>query len=650
MFQINQEDVLRLAQIVREETGNQVQEKNYSMLESRIRSHILKLGLDSMEHYWAHFKNEEKSERSALQSLMTTHYTFFFREFAHFELLEAWIEMQADRLKNRFQQTKAPMRVWSAACSRGQEVYSLAMFLDLHLLKKHGIPFEVVGTDIDAESVNFSRNGVYSIKEVNTIPQMYLSGNWKRGTGPIKEFAAVHPDLKLKTRFEVLNLLEVAKWKESQKFDIVFCRNVFIYFSEENVKSIALSLADRLRDQGLMISGMSEPLRFSGWNLSSFGPSCYQYFTPTNTHAEPVPSAAVAKTKATNVTTMPLASAKAATLSQEKPRVVVPISTDNHMSQNKYRVLCVDDSVTIQMLIKKIYSQDPLCERVDVAGNGKEARQQIDKNKYDVITLDIHMPEVSGIDFLEKFYNRKVDPPVIMVSSVNRTDVELATKALSLGAFDYVEKPAMNNLEKSSDEILMKTKMALRQKQMPSEKVADGFDASISQKIVIPDASQCVRVVLAGSTSRFALESVVRAQKNEYRSPALMVVWDSNNESKRIEGDVLQWTDRQVVELRDANAFLKPNHIYICSPEIISQVVSVHKFKSASLQVLDKKNVDLTGLKKASYIQVLIDESINDYGSAFERQSGFIISDVTPATSFASLSIEFFANLRKAAA
>ncbi len=96
-------DIQKLAQIVRDETGIQVLEKNYSMLESRIRSHIIKLGLSSMEEYWSHFQANEKSERDLLQSLMTTHYTFFFREYAHFEVLEKWISEELPRLRERFE-------------------------------------------------------------------------------------------------------------------------------------------------------------------------------------------------------------------------------------------------------------------------------------------------------------------------------------------------------------------------------------------------------------------------------------------------------------------------------------------------------------------------------------------------------------------
>ena len=622
LVNLTKADLLRLAQVVRDETGNQVQEKNFPMLESRIRSHILKLGLASIEDYWVHFQAHEKEERELLQSLMTTHYTFFFREYTHFELLEKWVNEESERLKARFEKTKQPVRIWSAACSRGQEVYSLAMFLEFCLFKKYGIPFEITGTDIDSESVAHAKNGVYTIQEVNTIPQMYLNGYWKRGTGPVKDFAAVHPTLKSKTQFEALNLFELPGWKNQNKFDVIFCRNVFIYFSEENVKKVALDLAKRLETRGLLVSGVSEPLRFSNWNLRLIGPSCYQNLG--NEQKNELTQSSVGNEK--SVTPSP----------QKSPQSA------------KYRVLCVDDSTTIQTLIKKIFSTDPQCERVDVAGHGKEARLKLDTGKYDLITLDIHMPEVNGIEFLERLYQRKTDPPVLMISSVNRTDIELATKSISLGAFDYVEKPAMNNLQKSTDEILTKAKMALRAKSKPEEESVGNFDASISQQIVVPDASQCLRVIVATSQSKKLLEQVIKGQKNEYRSPALLVLWHQSGEN--IESDLLNWTNRQITSLKDAHQTLKPNSVYLAKEDLHSEVLSNIKGKSVSLQILNQTTTDVTALKRFTSIQVLIDESIGNFQSTFEKQQGLKVSDITPATSFPSLSVEFFANLRKAAA
>lgn len=615
------EDLFRLAQIVREETGNLVLEKNFHMLESRIRIHMMKLGLPSFNEYWAHFARNEEEERVALQSLMTTHHTFFFREFEHFEVLANWIDSESPRLKERFQKTQTPVRVWSAACSRGQEVYSLAMFLELHLFKKSGIPFEILGTDIDVESIAYAQNGVYPIKEANTIPQKYLNGYWKKGTGPIKDFAAVHSNLKSKVRFLPLNLLKLDEWPERQSYDVVFCRNVFIYFSEDNIRKIAKGLTSRLDKNGLFVSGVSEPLRFPDWDLKIVGPSCYRF------HKE-IPAAAE-----TSVT------------SSSKPIAVLP----KMPPERRYRVLCVDDSSTIQTLMKRIFGGDPECAGIETAANGQEARAKLDQGKYDLITLDIHMPVVNGIEFLERFYSRKTDPPVIMVSSVNRTDLDLATKSMALGAFDYVEKPAMNNLQKSADEILTKARMALRAKTLMSEGEALGsFDASIGKKIVVHDASQCLRVVVASRASILQVEQVVRGQDAEYRSPPLLIVWSDEAKEAPLERELLKWSQRQIVTLREQKIILKPNQIFLIDSDKATAFLKDVRAKSASLQILDKNMPDLAGLKGIAALQVLVDETLSS--QLAEIKVRWRVSDLTPAISFSSLSAEFFANLRKASA
>lgn len=631
LVDIRTADVLKLAEIIRAETGNQVAEKNHSMIVSRIRTRLIKLGLDNMEVYWSYFSAHEIEEREVLRNLMTTHYTFFFREYVHFEVLQQWISQNAQRLKDRYQKNQQPVRVWSAACSRGHEVYSLASFLELELKTKLGVPYEVLGTDIDSDSVQSARNGVYPLKEVNTIPQMYLSRFWKKGTGAVKDFAAAHPTIRDKVSFEVVNLLELNALPSSHLFDVIFCRNVFIYFSEENVRQIALSLEKRLDPAGLFVSGLSEPVRFPGWNMQTVGPSCYSR-QQVESHTQ------------TDRTT-----------SLAKARVgLVPAETAQPTSNNRYSVLCVDDSNTIQVLMKKIFSMDPDCERIDSAMNGREARSMMNKHHYSLITLDIHMPEVNGIEFLEFHYDRKNDPPVVMVSSVNRTDLDLATRSVSLGAFDYVEKPAMNNLQKSSQEILTKAKMAMRAKTSVAAVEDTGFDQSIGQKVVVPDASMCLRLIAVslGNSKEVALaEQIVRGQKAEYRSPP-MLIWNVDGAvPAHVSAEVLKWTDRPVSEIR-AGGVLKPNAVFLASGVELAGVIEKSRAKTLSLQfVTVPQQIEWRALLGRFLLrQILLDESHIDRKADLERMLGLPLSDISPATSFASLSVEFFANLRKAAA
>jgi hypothetical protein len=140
-----------------------------------------------------------------------------------------------------------------------------------------------------------------------------------KGTGDISEFGAAKPALKKYVSFKKLNLTEHAKVRKVGTFDIILARNVLIYFSEQDVVEIVKSLSNNLSPESLFISGLSEPIRFSGWDLKAIGPSCYQKST-------------------------------AKVMKIEREPMTHSISAVSH---KKYRILCVDDSLTIQKLMKK---------------------------------------------------------------------------------------------------------------------------------------------------------------------------------------------------------------------------------------------------------------------------------------------------------
>ncbi len=623
---ITKDDLVRLAQIVRDITGNQVLEKNHSMLESRIRGHLIKLGFASMDQYWIHYNENKEIENESILSLMTTHYTFFFRELTHFDELRSWLDRNSQRIKSRFVKTGQGLKIWSAACSRGHEVYSLASFVDAEFSAKYNVPFSILGSDIDGESVEYAKNGVYSLEEVNTIPHIYLTDYWRKGTGSVKDFAAFHPRLRPNLKFETVNLLNLPAGVEYSGFDVIFCRNVFIYFSEDNVKKVALGLKARLNSGGVFISGVSEPLRFPEWDLKVVGPSCYE----KSLDFEPVDQVKV----------------------EAYQPVLKNVSEKNELPP-QFRVLCVDDSPTIQNLIKKIFTQDKNCSGVDFAANGLEARKRLDSNSYQLVTLDIHMPVVNGIEFLQSHYKKHTDPPVLMISSVNRTDLDLATKAMTLGAFDYVEKPALNNLAKSKEEILNKARMALRLSSKSSrQKVEkDGFDfnKSISQKIVVPDASQALRVVFVDEANVESLKYVIQGQELEHRSPPTVVI--STEQFDRLEQDLLDYSSRPIHPLVSSRSFLKPNEIYVVKTEVVAgEVLRALRTQSVSIQALSPHIIQLSNIFSKVRVQFLVDEKISSQSARLQQLVGFKISDITPVTSFPSLSVEFFAKIRKSAA
>ncbi|WP_148696848.1 chemotaxis-specific protein-glutamate methyltransferase CheB [Silvanigrella aquatica] len=408
--------IKKISSIAQQETGNQINEKNYSMVESRLSKRLSILGIATPKEYLKYLESNFETEKKSLVSLLTTHHTYFFREYFHFEdiekhLLKSILENKKDKV----------IRIWSSASSQGQEAYSLSMFF--YKLKKEnllsGCEYKILGTDIDHKSIQNAQNSVYFYKELSQIPMTFIHGNWVRGLGSIRDFVKPKKHIKDPITFEEANLLKLGNKYTSEKFDIIFCRNVLIYFNQDQVHEIINSLLSRLEPYGILVLGISESILGMNLPVKLLSNSIYRHKDY---------------------------------LENEK----IIIEEVKKVEKKFIRVLCVDDSPTILVLLKKILTKDKGFEVVATAANAKEAREQMKKNSVDIMTLDIHMPEETGIDYLKSDFVKGQHPPVLIVSSIERDGTSIAKTALDLGASDYVEKPDLKNIEESSEEICFK--------------------------------------------------------------------------------------------------------------------------------------------------------------------------------------------------
>ena len=159
-------------------SGNVFSEKQFKMMDSRIKRRITELGLQSLQDYFHHYTHNRVTEGKVLLSLLTTHHTFFFREFEAFLRLKDLLPELIDSLKAK---RRSELRIWSAACSYGHEVYTMAMFLEKHLVRDgKGIDYKILATDIDPEAVKRASNGVYKKLELNKVSLEYSQGSWTR--------------------------------------------------------------------------------------------------------------------------------------------------------------------------------------------------------------------------------------------------------------------------------------------------------------------------------------------------------------------------------------------------------------------------------------------------------------------------------------
>jgi chemotaxis protein methyltransferase CheR len=406
-----------VAVAISKETGNIMGEKQFPMIESRMKRRCSELKITSPSDYKRYWSQHQTEENKHLIGLLTTHFTSFFREFSHFE----WIAKELPTIvAHAKKEGRSTIKIWSAASSKGQEVWSLCMWLQFHLPKiDPTMNWQVVGSDIDPVSVKEGENAVYHRRELETAPRHLWEGYWVKGKGEISDWYKIKSELKTRARFQTMNLLNV---QINEKFDIILCRNVLIYFDRENQENIARSLLKQLTPEGTLITGMSESLSGFGLPIRGVSPSVY-------------------KPQSATVIPLPVKATTTSTLEIPKP----------------LKVFCIDDSPTVLTILKKILKA-PDFEVIGFASNGQEAIEKLHTLKPDVITLDLHMPVMDGPTFLKQSEIAK-RIPVIVVSSVGREHAPVMNQLSGSGVSDFVEKPTLANINEIGDELVQKLRM-----------------------------------------------------------------------------------------------------------------------------------------------------------------------------------------------
>ena len=220
-------------------------------------------GHKTYEAYFAYVSSPEGTqERSTMLDLLTTNETYFFREPAHFEFLRDQIIPQ---------QRNKPMRVWCAASSTGEEPHSIAMVLANVMGKTD---WDILATDISGKVLEHARTGVYRAERIDHIPSDYLKNYCRRGIGEYEGMLAVVPSLRSRIRFEQHNLMHARK--DDEQFDVIFLRNVLIYFDQPTKQKVIENLLQCLRPGGWLILGHCESITGLNLKLTTIRPSIYR--------------------------------------------------------------------------------------------------------------------------------------------------------------------------------------------------------------------------------------------------------------------------------------------------------------------------------------------------------------------------------------
>ena len=205
-------------------------------------------------------------------SALTTNTTHFFRENQHYEILRKCL---AEIIERKRESHSRDIRVWCAAASTGQEPYSIAMVLQDVIPSAGNWNVKFIATDIDPVPLSYGARGLYTENEVSSIPPLFLQRCFKSVKDSEGEGWQVAESLRKMIRFAELNLIRDS-YPFQHKFDIVFCRNVLIYFESQTASAVVHRLGESLSQGGYLFLGHSESGAMKTPLLTGVGPAVYQ--------------------------------------------------------------------------------------------------------------------------------------------------------------------------------------------------------------------------------------------------------------------------------------------------------------------------------------------------------------------------------------
>lgn len=253
----------KLSKMVDQELGIKMPINKKTMLESRLQKRLKVLKLKNFNDYHSHLNSPEgRTELNFFYDAVTTNKTDFFREEKHFEFLTK------DLLPQYYAQGKREIKIWSCASSTGEEPYTIAIVLEEFCKKHPDFKYSILASDISAEVLQKAALAIYGQQDIDVIPLNLQKAYFLRGTGEKAGKYKVKELLRKKVTFTQVNLMD-DEYKTPGPFDIIFCRNVLIYFDRERQEKILNRLIKKMAPNGYLLLGHSESMAGMNLNLKS---------------------------------------------------------------------------------------------------------------------------------------------------------------------------------------------------------------------------------------------------------------------------------------------------------------------------------------------------------------------------------------------
>lgn len=508
------------------------------ILLSNVRKRMSTIGFDDLFSY-LNFATTQVDEKEWLISALTIHTTSWFREDPHFAIIEKYI---IEKLPH-----KKKFKFWSAACSTGEEVYTLglvcAKIKELH----HDFDFDIYGTDIDPRSVRTAETGHYNSLALKSIPEKYhnllLISDDEPAVIKVDDF------VRERCHFEVADLTDLNAHK-TETYDIVICRNVLIYFKPEIVKMIVeKKLSQRLTEDGLLVLGHSEILGSNfRHNLKLMSRSCYT---------------------------------RQSCSTKISPDTVTRSAAPLNIIQGKPRILVVDDSITIRNSLKNLLTKKNCI--VNTAASAEQASEEIQYHSFDLVTLDLNMPGENGLSWLKKQRAAGLTVPVVIISESSPQEAATIFGALENGAQDYiVKKDITQNPERLFE--LLNTIARKVKNSAKTELFLKPFDLNQFKP----------EVVLIGASTGGPQALVELLKSWPKPSPPVIVVQHITPEfSQPFAQRLSAIIDMPLADLENSAAELKPNTLYMSVGDYHLEIQKTNK----TLKILKNNDDKMAGHK-----------------------------------------------------
>ncbi len=264
---ISERELRKIQSWMKQWAGITLADNKRTLICSRLNARLRELGLSSYSEYVTYVADGRNAEeRQRLIDALTTNETYFFREPKHFEFLRSWLSQSDQHREGR-----RPVKIWCAAASSGEEPYSLAMTLD-DCLGNNG--WRMLASDINQQVLTRAKLGCYDADYRGEIPQHLKERYLLRGVRSQAGKVMVAPQLKQRITFQRINLNEELAFRE--QFDVVFIRNVLIYFDSATKTEIIRRILPHVRDHGCIVVSHSETLYGVSPQLHTLQPSVYE--------------------------------------------------------------------------------------------------------------------------------------------------------------------------------------------------------------------------------------------------------------------------------------------------------------------------------------------------------------------------------------